>query len=190
MKRLVIAASGMLLPFAAAAENRTLLVQPALSNHPQLGVDANGALATARLVTGISLDGDVAPLFAFIYFGRPNEIVAHGLVAVIDIASGRLMSAPQDLPSGKGSNVDIGSDHPCTLPDWETLLRHTKVAHQACSNFVFIGWDAAFTEQGPMLLEGNANWCADVYQSLRGEPLGHTKFASLLAERFRELGLA
>jgi Sugar-transfer associated ATP-grasp len=174
----------------ARTENRTLLVQPALSNHPNLGVDANGALATARLVTGISLAGDVVPLFAFIYFGRPNQIVAHGLVAVIDIASGRLMSAPQDLPSGKGSNVDIGSDHPCTLPDWETLLRHTKVAHQACSNFVFIGWDAAFTEQGPMLLEGNANWCADVYQSLRGEPLGHTKFASLLAERFRELGLA
>jgi Sugar-transfer associated ATP-grasp len=175
----------------AREENRTLLVQPALSNHPQLGVEANGALATTRLVTGISLGGDVAPLFAFIYFGEPNEIVAHGRVAVIDIPSGRLMSAPQDFPVRKRTNLrtDIGSDRTCTLPDWEALLRHTKVAHQACSNFVFIGWDAAFTEHGPMLLEGNANWCADVYQSLCGQPLGHTKFASILAERLCDLDL-
>jgi hypothetical protein len=175
----------------AREENRTLLVQPALSNHPQLGVDANGALATARLVTGISLDGDVAPLFAFIYFGEPNEIVAHGRVAVIDIPSGRLMSAPQDFPARKRTNLrtDIGSDRTGTLPDWEALLRHAKVAHQVCSNFVFIGWDAAFTENGPVLLEGNANWCADVYQSLCGQPLGHTKFASILAERLCDLDL-
>jgi hypothetical protein len=171
----------------ARAENRTLLVQPALSNHPQLGVDANSALATVRLVTGISLNGDVVPLFAFIYFAHPNQIVAHGRVAVIDMPSGRLMSAPQDFPSRKRSNIDNGWDHACALPDWKTLLRHTKVVHQACSNFVFIGWDAAFTEHGPMLLEGNANWCADVYQSLCGKPLGHTKFASILAERLSNL---
>jgi len=176
----------------AREENRTLLVQPALSNHPQLGVDANGALATARLVTGISLDGHVAPLFAFIYFGRPNEIVAHGRVAVIDIPSGRLISAPQDFPARKRRNLrtNFGSNHTGTLPDWEALLRHAQVAHQVCSNFVFIGWDAAFTEEGPMLLEGNANWCADVYQSLCGKPLGHTQFASILAERLRDLDLS
>jgi len=178
---------GEYLATRARTENRTLLVQPALANHPRLGIDANGALATARLVTGISLDGFVAPLFAYIYFGHQNQIVAHGRVALVDITSGRLMSAPQDFPSGKGSEVANVPDHPCTLPDWEMLLRHTKVAHQACSNFVFIGWDVAFTEHGPMLLEGNANWCADVYQSLGGEPLGHTKFASILAERLRDL---
>ena len=175
----------------ARTENRTLLVQPALANHPKLGVDADGALATARLVTGISLDGDVVPLFAFIYFGEPNQIVAHGRVAVIDIHTGRLMSAPQDFPLKKRSGrcMNIGSAGAYTLPDWEILLKHVKVAHQACANFAFIGWDTAFTEDGPVLLEGNANWCADVYQSLCGEALGHTQFASLLAERLRDLGL-
>jgi hypothetical protein len=181
---------GKYLATRAQIENRTLLVQPALSNHPKLGVEANGALATARLVTGISGNGDVVPLFAYIYFGHPNHIVANGRVALIDITSGRLMSAPQDFPGGKGSNVDIGSNHPGTLPDWETLLRHIGVAHQACSNFIFIGWDVAFTERGPVLLEGNANWCADVYQSIRGEPLGHTEFANILAERLSDLSLS
>jgi Sugar-transfer associated ATP-grasp len=171
----------------AQAENRMLLVQPALSNHPQFGVDANSALATVRLVTGISLHGDVVPLFAFISFGHPKRIIAHGRVAVIDMPSGRLMTAPQNFPSGNGSDTDIESYHACTLPDWEALLRYTKIAHQACSNFVFIGWDAACTIEGPVLLEGNANWCADVYQSLCGKPLGHTPFANILAERFRDL---
>ena len=174
---------GEYLETRARIENRTLLVQPALSNHPKLGVDANDALATARLVTGISLDGNVVLLFAIIYFGHPNQIVANGRVAVIDIANGRLMSAPQDF---KGSDIGIGWDHALTLPDWETLLRHIKVAHQACSNFVFVGWDAALTEHGPMLLEGNVNWCADDYQRLRGEPLGYTKFADILSARLQD----
>ena len=169
----------------ARTEKRTLLVQPALSNHPALGVDANGALATVRLVTGISLAGDVIPLFAFIYFGETDQIVAHGPVAALDISSGQLMSAPQYFPRRKRPTrqMNISPHRACALPDWQILLQHVKVAHQACRDFVFIGWDAAFTEQGPMLLEGNVNWCADVYQSLCGKPLGHTQFANLLAER-------
>src|SRR5262249_29306704 len=44
----------------ARSEERTLLVQPNLSNHPALRVKTNGALATARLVTGHSADNVVA----------------------------------------------------------------------------------------------------------------------------------
>ena len=66
----------------------------------------------------------------------------------------------------------FGSNDACTLPDWDAALRHVKVAHNACSNFVFIGWDVAFTPDGAMILEGNANWDAATYQTLRGEPLG------------------
>ena len=57
----------------ARTENLTLLVQPALSNHPDLHLDSNEALATARLVTGRSIDGEVIPLFCFIMFGLSNE---------------------------------------------------------------------------------------------------------------------
>ena len=68
------------------------------------------------------------------------------------------------------------------LPDWEGLLQCIKIAHRACSNLIFVGWDAAFTPNGPVLLEGNANWSASEYQCLSGEPLGHTKFAQILQE--------
>jgi len=46
---------------ASIGEKRTLLVQPALSNHPELSIEANANLATARLVTGLSIDGDGIP---------------------------------------------------------------------------------------------------------------------------------
>jgi hypothetical protein len=170
----------------ACHEKRTLLVQPALSNHPDLSVEMNGALATARLVTGLSLDGEVFPIFGFIYFARPNQITAqHGYVALIDVASGRLISSPQDISSGRRASDQLNEDSR-VLPDWNAALHHAKAAHRACSNLVFIGWDIAFTDHGPMLLEGNANWNADEYQLLSGRPLGDTKFADILAVRLRE----
>ena len=85
------------------------------------------------------------------------------------------MWAPREFAGSRRWNhrPDNNSNDLPVLPHWDTVLRYTKVAHQACSNFVFIGWDVAFTEQGPMLLEGNANWCADDYQRLRASPWAH-----------------
>ena len=99
---------GEYLTTRARTENRTLLVQPALSNHPELRVDANADLATARLVTGISTDGDVVPIFGFIYFARSDRITAqHGYVALIDVASGRVISAPLQDSSGSSTQTIV-----------------------------------------------------------------------------------
>ena len=170
----------------ARTENLTLLVQPALSNHPDLRAGPNDPLATARLVTGRSIHGEVTPIFCFILFGLRNEITAHSnWVTLIDVANGRLMPAPaQDNPVYQYRQ--FGSND--ALPDWDAALRHIKAAHNACFNFVFIGWDVAFTPDGPLILEGNTNWGAGTYQSLRGEPLGLTKFADILATQLRQKG--
>ena len=63
----------------ARTENRTLLVQPALSNHPSLAHRANADLATARLVTGLSTDGNVIPIFGFIYFTQIDHMARPGM---------------------------------------------------------------------------------------------------------------
>jgi hypothetical protein len=165
----------------ARVEKLTLLVQPALSNHPDLRLDSNEALATARLVTGRSIHGEVTPIFCFVSFGLPDQITAQSdIVTLIDVENGRLMPPP---PQGNlvYQYRQFGSNDACTLPDWDIALRQVKAAHNACSNFVFVGWDVAFTPEGPMILEGNTNWSPGMYQSLRGEPLGLTNFADILA---------
>jgi Sugar-transfer associated ATP-grasp len=180
---------GGYLAYRARTKNRTLLVQPVLSNHPDLRVEPNGALATARLVTGRSIDGEVTPVFCFILFGLASKITAHSnCVAMIDVTDGTFMPAPpQDRPGiSMYQYRQFDSNDPRTLPDWNNALCYVKAAHKACSNFVFVGWDVAFTPHGAMLLEGNANWDAATYQTLRGEPLGHTKFADILATRLEE----
>ena len=172
----------------ARNENRALLVQPALSNHPALGIVPSAPLAAVRLVTGLSTDGNVLPIFGLIYFPQVDHMAPRYVsVALVDVANGRL-TRPQELWGAKQLNDRPGdSDFDCTLPEWDKALQHAKAAHRACSNFAFIGWDIAFTAQGPILLEGNANWSADEYQRLRGEPLGHTAFADILATRLHDL---
>jgi Sugar-transfer associated ATP-grasp len=172
----------------AQTENLTLLVQPALSNHPDLSADSNEALATARLVTGRSIEGEVTPIFCFISFGLAGKIIAHNdWVTLIDVANGRLMPPPrQDNPVYQYRQ--FGANDTCILPilpDWDAALGYVKAAHNACSDFVFIGWDVAFTPGGAMILEGNTNWTAGTYQSLCGEPLGLTKFGDILATQLR-----
>jgi hypothetical protein len=173
----------------ARSESLTLIVQPALANHPDLLVQPNGALAAARLVTGCSINGEVTPIFCIIYFGLVDEITSHSnWVAMIDVANGRLIPAPpKDAPSVSMYKYRqfCGNDA-WRLPDWDAALHYVKVAHRACSNFVFVGWDVAFTPHGPMILEGNTNWEAATYQTLRGEPLGFTKFADILDAQLRD----
>ena len=173
---------GEYLASRARTENLTLLVQPALSNHPDLRLGSNEALATARLVTGRSIHGNVTPIFCYILFGLPNEITAHSnWVTLVDVADGRLMpTPPQDSPVYQYRQFD-SSDACVVLPFWDAALRHVEAAHNACFNFVFIGWDVAWTPDGATILEGNTNWSPGTYQTLSGRPLGLTKFADVLA---------
>src|SRR5262249_55133953 len=85
----------------ARTENRTLVVQPVLSNHPDLRLEPCEALATARLVTGRTVGGKVMPIFSFILFGLLRRITAHSnRVTLVDVATGRFMPPPsKEVPA-------------------------------------------------------------------------------------------
>ena len=130
------------------------------------------------------------PLFGYIYFARDDQITSLGNhLALIDIANGRLIDAP--LKDNPGASIydyrQPTSNETCACYQTGTQRSsQISLAHQVCAGFVFIGWDVAFTERGPIILEGNENWCADTYQTLNGKPLGCTKFADILAMRLKE----
>ena len=173
----------------ATNEQRTLLVQPLLSNHPSLGLERNAALVTLRLVTGLSPNEDVIPIYGFVYFTRSEAQTGRQATytALVDSANGKLISVPRDLSDAQGRNSIFQITWNAAMLNWPSVLDHVKRAHRACSSFVFVGWDIAFTSRGPVLLEGNANWMAAEYQLLSGEPLGHTRFADVLEARLKSL---
>jgi hypothetical protein len=117
-------------------------------------------------------------------FGLSNEITAHSnRVTLIDVASGRFLPKPSHhTPVYEYHQMDDVS-----LPDWDVALRWVIKAHNACSNFVFVGWDVSFTPNGPVILEGNANWGPDTNQTLRRQALGFSKFADVLETHLHKL---
>jgi hypothetical protein len=168
----------------ARLANVTLVVQPTLLNHPNLQLESCEALATVRLVTGRTIHGQVIPIFSYISFGLPHEITAHSNhVTLIDIATGRLLPPPRNNNPAWSMCEYRHLGDSCELAGWDAALGFATVAHTSCSNVVYIGWDLAFTEKGPVLLEGNANWDSATFQMLQDQPLGLTKFVDVLAQR-------
>lgn len=68
------------------------------------------------------------------------------------------------------------------LPHWPDAIALVTRAHRtAFPRFVSLGWDVALTPDGPVLIEANAGWGAEIMQTLNGEPLGDTVLAEILS---------
>ena len=170
----------------ARKERRSLIVQPLLMSHPDLRFERDDTLAVARLVTGFKSEDEVLPIFGFTYFCHSIRVVGRRrYAALIDVKSGQLRSRRTFIAETDESSP-MFQGGASALPDWDMALRYATVAHLACSAYAFVGWDIAFTSQGPFLLEGNANWGADEYQSISGQPLGHTNFVDVLEYHFQK----
>src|SRR5262249_42765236 len=108
----------------ARIENLALLVQPVLTNHPNIRSQSDEPLANARLVTGRSIQGEVTPIFCYMLFGKANEITAHSnCVTLIDVANGRFMPAPQNSFAMLIYQYrEFPPNDACTLPHWDIML--------------------------------------------------------------------
>ena len=171
---------------AAASQQQAYLVQPCLTNHPALEALSPGALATARLVTGRTPAGEIVTVAAtFKMAWQPSIINTHGLNSAIGLTTGQLARAYSYGPICPGYDT-----HPVTgaritgvtLPDWLAAVALAHQAHHCFPGYVFLGWDVAFTDQGILLLEGNAGWDVMTVQKPQGIPLGATRFAELCAQ--------
>jgi hypothetical protein len=67
---------------------------------------------------------------------------------------------------------DVYKVHPMTghpiegfrLPDWEQALEMVAKAASKIPEMAYIGWDVAFSENGPLIIEGNNFPGHDIYQ--------------------------
>jgi hypothetical protein len=176
---------------AALSRSEAYIVQPALTNHPELLDLSLGALCTVRLVTCRNEQGrHEVTNTAFRMPSNPqapvDNIHAGGIAATVDLATGRLGPA-SDL--GLGPNFVWHDRHPVSggviagriLPFWEEAVALALQAHDAFSEWTVIGWDIAILADGPCLIEGNKGPDPDLIQrSFRG-PVGNGRYGELLA---------
>jgi hypothetical protein len=106
--------------------------------------------------------------------------------SVDNLAAGN-MAAPIDLKSGKVMGAGVYSDitkqpemvHPITkqpvvgfeIPYWNEILDMVRQAALSIPENRSVGWDVAITNEGPLLIEGNHNWCKLLWQLPVGEGL-------------------
>jgi len=160
---------------------RDCIVQPTLDNHPSLAPLSDGFLVVFRVVTGIGRDGRVTVIDALAQFPSGGQSACFIYAAVSpegEVRSPRLRgSEPITHHPDTGRSL-TGT----TIPFWRDALDLTLRAHGRVpefSRFVFLGWDVAITEEGPLLIETNAGWGAVNHQLGDGMPLGLTALPAI-----------
>jgi hypothetical protein len=166
------------------SEKGGLLVQPRLLNHGDLAGCSSGGLCTARLVTVRSPGKEPELVAAMLRMPTGNSVVdnfsAGGIACPIDAITG-VVSGPARSWAPLSTTYDL---HPDTaqkiegvqLPDWSHAVHICKEAHSAFKSCPAIGWDVAFTSDGPTLVEGNLPFGIELAQIISGTPLLTTPF--------------
>ncbi len=141
---------------AVVGQVKGLIAQPLLQSHPDIPVPEGAALATVRVVTGRTGDGDAAVLSALAELPQdPAQPLAMRWISVpIDLRSGEL------LPGDRTASAMAPFAYPAAAEMFTlAATAHRLLAGQAPDPLPpMIGWDLAATPAGAVLLEANWNW--------------------------------
>jgi hypothetical protein len=183
---------------AALSTREPYLVQRRLVNHPALHGLAQGALATLRVVSAINESGRPEAIRAvFRMPARADSIVdsfhAGGIAAAVDLATGRLGPATD---MGLAPSVGWVDRHPLSsaqitgriLPQCAEMVAAVLEAHTAFADRAIIGWDVALTDQGIVIVEGNAATDTDIIQRCHRAPLSQSRYPDLMLWHLERLG--
>jgi glutathione synthase/RimK-type ligase-like ATP-grasp enzyme len=153
-----------ILSFGVQYELEELLIQ-----HPAVSAVYPHAINTVRTVT-VNHEGQVHLICTYFRIGNGGKHVDNfnngGMVAPVDETTGIV----KDRSIDKQKN--LYADHPMTgtaikgfqFPDWEEAMQLAMQAATEVPQMGYIGWDVAFTEKGPCLVEGNDFPGHDIYQ--------------------------
>ena len=102
------------------------------------------------------------------------------MLAEIDKSNGRLIQCRR----GSGPSQEMLEQHPVSgavfselqIPHWDEVLRITSEAHSMLPKFGVIGWDIAITDDGPLIIESNANPHHMLYQLATGRGIHNPEF--------------
>lgn len=177
---------------AALFDGRAWIVQPRLVQQSVLSKIYPDAINTIRIDTLITGE-QVEFGSAILRMGLGGSVVdngrAGGLSAAVDIETGRICRPALREPLFDTARTPYDR-HPDTgelilgveLPFWADLRGLVTTAAQSCGKLRTIGWDVVLAPDGPILLEANEMWDADLTQMhwpMRDTPLGRQAVAYL-----------
>ena len=163
------------------------LVQRRLVNHPDIADLGAGELDTARMMTVLNEAGAYefthAVFRTAIRLHSPvDNFHAGGIGAPVDPRTGVLGRAMGGgLRGVPGYSDQAACDtHPVTgaritgrrVPFWQEAVELVERAHRSFPSVPVVGWDVAFTPEGPVLIEGNSAPDLDIIQRCYERPLG------------------
>lgn len=173
----------------------SFVFEETIRQHPRLAALCADSVNTTRIIT--YLDEANLPHFlsAFLRVGVGGSVVdnasAGGLFVAVDLASGRLAPrAYRHLAAGGATYTH----HPTTgvvfadfvLPAFDAARHLVQQAAQWLP-YPLVGWDVAFAEDGPLLVEGNHETGFSAAEISNGgslrDPRFRAVFARLLAGR-------
>ncbi|WP_084306832.1 sugar-transfer associated ATP-grasp domain-containing protein, partial [Ectothiorhodospira haloalkaliphila] len=148
------------------------LVQEYIDQHPFMKEIGPYTVNTFRVITFIDQSGHCKVQMAALRLGRQGSSADNwdkgGLSVAVDLKRGRL---------GKGvSKPSYGGRwtafHPDTqvhlegreVPGWNSIVEVCERAAKSISGVRSVGWDIAYTPEGPVIIEGNAVWSLPLTQ--------------------------
>lgn len=147
--------------FNYTLEKAPYVAEELIKQSEGLGCFHEKSVNTIRVVT-FQYKEDLSILWAFLRTGQGNNEVdnmgAAGLGALIDHNTGIIISDGVDW---KGRKLKKHPDSDITfkgfqIPDWDKLLDTVKELAKEISEMHCVGWDLAHTDNGWVLVEGNA----------------------------------
>lgn len=142
-------------------ENGCGLIEECLSQHKDINKIYPHSVNTLRIVTVRGKDGKCHIVYAFIRIGNGGRFVDNinngGMAAPINLETGVIQYAAFDKDS------IYYETHPETgcpiegyqLPFWKESAALCIKAAESLTELGYVGWDAAVTPDGPVLIEGN-----------------------------------
>lgn len=151
-----------------ALEGRYAL-EEVLRQHESVNAIYPDAINTVRIVT-IYKEGVTHIICAYFRIGNGGRHVDNfnsgGMVAPVDEHTGFVLDRAID------KQKNLYAVHPMTgaaiqgfrFPDWDKAIDLVRRAAPRVPQMAYIGWDVAFTPDGPCLVEGNNFPGHDIYQ--------------------------
>lgn len=150
-------------------DNKLLILEEVIIQDKKMNVLYPLSVNTVRMV-GMYVNGKPNVAIAYVRIGNKGNFVDNfnsgGMTAPVDLETGIIKFPAID----KKGNVYY--KHPYTntnivgfkIPYWEEAIKLVKEASKIQDKVRMVGWDVAFSNKGPVLVEGNEYPGHDIYQ--------------------------